>query len=518
MYIIKNAVRCICRAKGRNILIGIILLVIAISACIGLSIRQAADSARESALSELAVTATISYDRQGMMQGMQPPDMSGGFDIDSFKEQMGNVSSLSLDEYKKYAQAKSVKSFYYTLTVYLDGASVSPISTESSSSIGGGFGGFGGMGGFGGGASGDFTVIGYSDDSAMASFKNGSASISDGTVFDEGTQELHCIISSELAVYNSLSVGDEISLVNPSLDTESYTLKIVGIYSSTETNSAVMGGMGSDPANEIYMSYTALQSIVDASETAGTTLTDDEGNEYESALTGALNATYSFASVADYESFEEQARKLGLSEDYTVSSQDLSAFESSIAPLETLSTMAGWFLIIMLVIGSIILVVLNIFNIRERKYEIGVLTAMGMKKIKVAMQFVCEILIVTMIAVVIGAGIGAVSSVPVTNALLEGQIESSQERESDIENSFGRPSGMGGAQMPEMPDGADFRDKPDGIFGGTANYISEINSAMNLTVVLQMMGIGLLLTLAAGGASVMFVMRYDPLKILSNRD
>ena len=47
MYIIKNALRCIGRARGRNILIGIIALVIAISACIGLSIRQASESAKE---------------------------------------------------------------------------------------------------------------------------------------------------------------------------------------------------------------------------------------------------------------------------------------------------------------------------------------------------------------------------------------------------------------------------------------------------------------------------------------
>ena len=39
MYIIRNALKCIGRSKGRNILIGIIVLVIAISACIGLSIR-----------------------------------------------------------------------------------------------------------------------------------------------------------------------------------------------------------------------------------------------------------------------------------------------------------------------------------------------------------------------------------------------------------------------------------------------------------------------------------------------
>ena len=48
MYILKNAFRCIGRTKGRNILIGIIALVIAVSACLGLSIRQAAESAKES--------------------------------------------------------------------------------------------------------------------------------------------------------------------------------------------------------------------------------------------------------------------------------------------------------------------------------------------------------------------------------------------------------------------------------------------------------------------------------------
>lgn len=73
MYIIRNALKCIGRSKGRNVLIGIIVLVIAISACIGLSIRQAAQSAKEETLSGMTVTATISIDRQAMMSNM------GGF-------------------------------------------------------------------------------------------------------------------------------------------------------------------------------------------------------------------------------------------------------------------------------------------------------------------------------------------------------------------------------------------------------------------------------------------------------
>ena len=62
MFILKNAIRSIGRTKGRNILIGIIVLIISLSACIGLSIRQAAESAKKETLESLNVTATISFD------------------------------------------------------------------------------------------------------------------------------------------------------------------------------------------------------------------------------------------------------------------------------------------------------------------------------------------------------------------------------------------------------------------------------------------------------------------------
>lgn len=73
MYIVKNALRSIARSKGRNILIGIIVLVIALSSCIGLSIREAANKAKESAMEDLSVTAQISIDRSSMMKDMQKP-------------------------------------------------------------------------------------------------------------------------------------------------------------------------------------------------------------------------------------------------------------------------------------------------------------------------------------------------------------------------------------------------------------------------------------------------------------
>ena len=116
MYIIKNALRCISRSKGRNILIGIISLVIAVSACIGLSIRQAAESAKRSILEGMSVTATISYDRQSAMSGLGGGKGSGSFDRGQFASIIGGASSLTLEEYQLYATAASVSDFYYTMT------------------------------------------------------------------------------------------------------------------------------------------------------------------------------------------------------------------------------------------------------------------------------------------------------------------------------------------------------------------------------------------------------------------
>ena len=59
MYIIKNALTSIFRNKIRNLLLGCIILIIALSSCVALSIREAAKTAKEETLSNLKITANI---------------------------------------------------------------------------------------------------------------------------------------------------------------------------------------------------------------------------------------------------------------------------------------------------------------------------------------------------------------------------------------------------------------------------------------------------------------------------
>ena len=551
MYIIKNAIRSITRSKGRNILIGLIALVIAVSACVALSIREAASKAREDTLSLMNITAQISLDRQSMMQSTRPEE-SGEFDRDAMREMLQGGQGLTLEEYETYAAAKSVSSTYYTLSATMDASEdIEPIDTQGTferpegDSAGGNAPsmpeGQGGMGGrdFKGkmGAQGDFTVIGYSGDAAMSEFIDGTYSIAEGEGFSENIDKNECIISEELATYNDLSVGSEITLLNPNNEEESFTFRVVGIYTGTaEESGGMMGGFNtaSDPANTVMTGYSALRAICDTSDAAAEEITDENsGLKSSTAVSATLEYTYVLEDVDAYESFKTEVADLGLDEKYTVSSNDITSFEQSLTPLENLSKTATYFLFVVFAIGGVILVVINIFNIRERKYEIGVLTATGMKKSKVALQFVTELFIVTLAAIVLGAGIGAVSSVPVTNALLSAQISANQQIAGNIEQGFGRENNAGMSGMMGMPGGEipGGNTKPDSMsdreglggkmqqfMGNTADYISEVSYSTNLTVILQLILVGIGLTLVSSLAAVLFIMRYEPLKILTGRD
>lgn len=52
---------------------------------------------------------------------------------------------------------------------------------------------------------------------------------------------------------------------------------------------------------------------------------------------------------------------------------------------------------------------------------------------------------------------------------------------------------------------------------GNVDYVAEMNTTTDFTVLLSLMGIALLLTLGASSVGMISVLRYEPLKILSER-
>lgn len=576
MFVLKNAWRSVTRNKGRNILIVIIVAIVAAAATIGLAIRGAAETARADGLSSTSVTATIGVDREAMMSAArqaaqsssdsESSESSGSSDQPDFKTMRDALdqNALTLADYEKYAKAAGVEvSTYYTQTTSVNGTdSFQPVesttsneaagtsdSSDSSASSdgqsaqggqGGGPGGQSGQSGMMGMDSGDFSLVGFSSDSAVAAATNGSFTMSDGEVFGyDESSEGDVIISKALADFNGLAVGDTITVADLSGDDTTYELTIVGIYkNSASSNTGMngpMGGTSSDPDNAIYTSVATLEKLglasgSDSTDDDSTASSDDSATTQTSASRTQLDFTYVLNGKDDYETFAKNVEKAGLEDGYTVSSADVEQYESSLVPLDNLAKFALTLLVIVLAVGAVVLIVINLFNVRERKYEVGVLTAIGIRKSKVAAQFVIELLIVTMIGIALGVAGGAAASVPVSNQLLAQQVSSQQSEATSRQAQFGRDADMPGAPgggsadssdasgsgAPAAPGGA----QPSGGRGGfsqAVDYVSEIDATVNLKVVGQLVLIGLALTLISALAGIVAIIRYEPLQILADR-
>ncbi|MDE5630101.1 MAG: FtsX-like permease family protein, partial [Bacilli bacterium] len=166
-------------------------------------------------------------------------------------------------------------------------------------------------------------------------------------------------------------------------------------------------------------------------------------------------------------------------------------------------TFAITFLIITIIIGIVVLFVINMINIRERRYEIGVLRTIGMKKSAVITKFLIELVIVAFISLALGAGIGSLTSVDVANKLLEQEIENSANHTDMINENFGKD-----------------RERFDfSKINGSVNVekIDKIDAIVDFKVVFELLGIGLLITMISSIASCIAIARFSPLTILKER-
>ena len=197
---------------------------------------------------------------------------------------------------------------------------------------------------------------------------------------------------------------------------------------------------------------------------------------------------------------------------YNIAQVYLDEIESATESVDNVKTFATTFLIITLIIGGVVLIVINMINIRERKYEIGVLRTIGISKIKLTMQFVAELLIVGVITLMLGAGLGATMSKSVSNSLLSSEIESSNSQREEMKNNFGGPGGEDfnpGKGAPSI----DFSKKG----APTVQAYDSIDAVVSVNVLLELLGIGLLLIIISSISAMISIQRFSPLTILKER-
>ena len=225
----------------------------------------------------------------------------------------------------------------------------------------------------------------------------------------------------------------------------------------------------------------------------------------DSTLVTNITPSFILKGEEDIEAFTAEVKEKGLSEYYTINT-NLDELQNATKSIENVKTFATTFLLITLIISSLVLFVINMINIRERKYEIGVFRTIGMSKLKLTLQFIVELLLVATVALIIGAVVGGFLAKPVGNMLLENEIKTAQGEQQQISENFGKG---GRTDMPGME--MQFNNR------GQVEQIDSIEAIVDFTVVMQLLGIGILLTLMSSLASMISIQRFSPLTILKER-
>ncbi|WP_407885552.1 ABC transporter permease [Levilactobacillus sp. N40-8-2] len=473
--------------KGRSVLLILVSSAILMFVLAGLLIRSAAVKATETAKTDAGATMTLSANRQAAFKKMQSSSSSSSFSKSSRPKL--TLTPVKLSDAESIAKLSNIKSYNVTSSTTANAKSYDTVST--STGIGGSSGGPGGMKSTSS-SSGDTQIDGVTSTALTTDFTDSQSKITKGRgikASDKGTNNV--VIEKELASQNNLTVGDTMTIKETTGSKSTLKVKVVGIYKASSTSSASAGPMSTDPSNTIYASYT-LANTIKGSKYAGT----------------ADSVTFNVTNPAKASATKKAGNKL-ISSKYSLSTDD-SSYQSIKASMNNVEGFANKIVWLVAIAGTIILALIVILMIRERRFEIGVLLSLGEARWKIVAQFFTEMLMVIVIALAI-AGVGGKF---VGNQLGSQLVSQSTTTQTTSSSTSGQPSGSG---QPGGSGGSGMRGGAGGPGSTTASTKTknpDLEISVSAVDLAELGGFGLAITflsimIASGG-----ILRLEPKKVL----
>ncbi|MEG1486080.1 ABC transporter permease [Lactococcus sp.] len=488
---------------GRTILLIVAFSAILIFVLSGLIINSAANVSIDNAKKSAGATVSLSVNMQNVIKEAQSSATSSSSSSSSSSAtategKRFNIDLPTIDEStaQKIAKLDGVKSASFTYQASASASSgIEKVSTSSNSSSSDtqAAGGFGGReGGMGGASQEDFTISGTNDLAANTTFTS-SYKMSSGRAIkasDEGTNNV--VIESTLASQNSLKVGS--TFVIKDSNSKTYTMTVVGIYTTTSSSTE----------NSIQYMNTMYTALSVANAIKGTT--------------GKVsNATYSMENPAQADTFVKAANKLVNDSNFQVSKND-QAYQNVKSSLNNVASFARNIVLIVAIAGAIILALIVMLMVRERRFEIGVLMSLGESKIKIIGQFFFELFMVMIVSVGIASAAGNVVGNVVGQQLLKQETT-----QTTTTTNAGAPSENGTRTQGQRPSGnaGGFVGRAGGAFGfgqssSEAKALEKLNIKTSATEILLLVAIAILITLIAVGLASIGILRLNPKQVLTN--
>ena len=225
-------------------------------------------------------------------------------------------------------------------------------------------------------------------------FSSGVFTIKEGKNIEENDKN-SIIVHEEFAKQNNLKLGDEVDLelldIEKSGKIKSHKFKIIGSFSGKKQETYT--GLSSDfSENMVFVDYSTSQEILNKS----------ENNKIANKI-----LMYS-GSAESTDLALNKLKELKIDESKYFVEKDSNAFEESLESVSGIKHIIKIMTSSIMLGGMVVLSLILILWLRERIYEIGIFLSIGTSKIQIIMQFIFELIFISIPSIISSLFLGNV--------------------------------------------------------------------------------------------------------------
>jgi len=486
MNFIKRGFLGITRKKGKSLILLAVIFILGNLISGAISIQQATSNVEGNIKERLGAAATVDIDYEAL-------DKLSEDELVEF-----DLQNVDIDLIKQIGELSYVKYYDYSMSTYLGSESIESYQGEMEGEV------------IHHGPSMDFHLKGINY-APVIDFEEEKGKLIDGRVFtqdeiDNGTSV--AIISKKLAEKNNLHVGDTFTLDNAVYTYDDETgnedlvtsrdvvLEIIGLFEShsikedrgDNPDQDMFDWMDIDYQNTIYVSNEIVISETEYyweeymkadEELAAMMEEEEESFEYYTPL-------FVLNNPEDSAAFEEEVIPL-LPELYTVINAS-DHYDSISGPIDSMAKLSKYVLIAAVIATILIIGLVVLLFLRDRKHELGIYLSLGEKRGRVVGQILIEVMVIAFIGITLSLFSGN---------FLAGQISDTMIKADDHSN-YDQYIYYSELQSDLTTDDV------------IASYEVDFNSSY----ILGFYGIGLLTILISTVIPLVYIVRLNPKKIL----
>lgn len=436
MNFLKRALASVTRRKGKSIILFAVVFILGNVIAGAISIQQATGSVEKNIKQQLGGTATVTVDYEKYQKDQETDD------------KLEWPKSITVKEIEAIASLSYVKYYDYSVTNHIGLRKFNIYEDEE-------------MGVMMGGGITKYIQTKGVNYPEITDIKEKKIELAEGRVFEQAeidNSKPVALISAKIAELNNLKVGDTMVLDNTTSNegfsvegsqndsapeyeyyTQDQAYEVVGIFNIVKqelkadkpkneeanwqkkqldlelfntiytTNGAVTDFSKNFLAGSIEK-FPELKEMMINSETG-------EIEEYEDQI----SPVFVLKSPEDAESFKEEATPL-IENKYNKLLLSTDQYDSIAGPVKGMSKIASYVIIVAVGATLLIISLVVLLFLRDRKHELGIYLSLGEKRGKVIAQILIEVLVVAFVAITLSVFTGNLLAKGISSSLVESQL------------------------------------------------------------------------------------------------